>query len=61
MRMHRAFVWPAALALALLFAAPAMAAEGSPTPPPPIDWRDFVDDGGTGDYVVGEEMCARPG
>jgi hypothetical protein len=28
--------------------------------PPPIDWRDFVDDMSDGDHVVGEEMCARP-
>ncbi len=32
-----------------------------PGAPPPIDWRDFVDDMGDGDHVVGEELCAAPG
>ena len=32
-----------------------------PEAPPPIDWRDFVDDMGDGDHVVGEELCAAPG
>ncbi len=32
-----------------------------PEAPPPIDWRDFVDDMKEGDHVVGEELCAAPG
>ena len=32
-----------------------------PEPPPPIDWRDFVDDADmNADHVVGEELCAVP-
>ncbi len=51
--------------LAFLFAAflavsPAVFAGAQPEAPPPIDWRDFVDDMSEGDHVVGEEMCARP-
>jgi hypothetical protein len=38
----------------------ALAAPG-PEAPPPIDWRDFVDDRDEGDHVVGEELCAVPG
>jgi len=32
-----------------------------PEAPPPIDWRDYVDDANGGDHVVGEELCAAPG
>jgi hypothetical protein len=35
-------------------------AEPEPAPPPPIDWRDFVDTDVNGDHVVGEELCAVP-
>ena len=36
-------------------------AAAEPEAPPPIDWRDFVDDRDEGDHVVGEELCALPG
>jgi hypothetical protein len=36
-------------------------AAAEPESPPPIDWRDFVDDRDEGDHVVGEELCALPG
>ncbi len=36
-------------------------AAAEPEAPPPIDWRDFVDDMEEGDHVVGEELCAAPG
>ncbi len=36
-------------------------AAGESEAPPPIDWRDFVDDMEEGDHVVGEELCATPG
>jgi hypothetical protein len=51
---------------AIVFALPgARLATAAPEAPPPIDWRDFVDgmgdDGGQGDHLVGEELCAAPG
>ena len=36
-------------------------AAAEPEAPPPIDWRDFVDDRDEGDHVVGEELCAVSG
>ena len=51
--------------LVAILAAPGASLAGpeSPEPeaPPPIDWRDFVDDMGEGDHVVGEELCAVSG
>ena len=38
-----------------------LAAAAGPETPPPIDWRDLVDDMDEGDHVVGEELCALPG
>jgi hypothetical protein len=50
-----------ALALAWSSASLAGSEPSEPEAPPPIDWRDFVDDKGDGDHVVGEELCAAPG
>ena len=54
-----------AACLVAILAAPGASLAGSESPepeaPPPIDWRDFVDDMGEGDHVVGEELCAVPG
>jgi hypothetical protein len=46
-------------AAGLAWASAAVAGPGTELPAP-IDWRDFVDHGGEGDHVVGEDMCARP-
>ncbi len=50
-------------ALALAGSSASLAGSEPPEPeaPPPIDWRDFVDDMKEGDHVVGEELCAAPG
>jgi len=50
-------------ALALAGSSVSLAGSEPPEPeaPPPIDWRDFVDDMKEGDHVVGEELCAAPG
>jgi len=50
-----------ALALAGSSASLAGAEPPEPEAPPPIDWRDYVDDMKEGDHVVGEELCAAPG
>ena len=53
-------------ALATCFFALALAgssaslAGSEPEAPPPIDWRDYVDDMNEGDHVVGEELCVAP-
>lgn len=50
-------------ALALAGSSASLAGSERPRPeaPPPIDWRDYVDDVNEGDHVVGEELCAAPG
>ncbi len=49
------------LCATMLMATGASVATAGPEAPPPIDWRDFVDDTEEGDHVVGEELCAAPG
>ncbi len=51
----------ACFAVAVLIGSGAVLAAAEPEAPPPIDWRDFVDDMDQGDHVVGEELCAVPG
>lgn len=54
----------AACLLVAILAAPGVGVAGpevpEPVPPPPIDWRDFIDTDMNGDHVVGEELCATP-
>ena len=59
--MIRTTMLAACLSVALLMAHGAALAAAEPETPAPIDWRDFVDDVGEGDHVVGEELCAVPG
>ena len=59
--MIRTAMIAACLSVALLMAHGANLAAAEPETPAPIDWRDFVDDTGEGDHVVGEELCAAPG
>ncbi|MFQ5775722.1 MAG: hypothetical protein ACE5GS_14465 [Kiloniellaceae bacterium] len=58
--MRRCFVLPAVLMAALLVGAAPVSADPPSPLPPGFDWRDLIEDSGTGDHVVGEEMCARP-
>jgi hypothetical protein len=51
----------ACLSTVILVGSGAALAVAEPEVPPPIDWRDFVDDRDDGDHVVGEELCAAPG
>ncbi len=59
--MIRASIPIACLLVAVFALSPAAVAGPDPESPPPIDWRDFVDDMDQGDHVVGEELCAVPG
>ena len=59
--MIRTRVLVACLSLAVFVGSGASLAAAEPEAPPPIDWRDFVDDMDEGDHVVGEELCAGPG
>jgi len=51
----------ACLSTVIFVGSGAALAAAEPEAPPPIDWRDFVDDMDQGDHVVGEELCAVPG
>ncbi len=59
--MSRTQAFAACLAAAVFMGAGAALAAPEPEAPPPIDWRDFVDDMDQGNHVVGEELCAVPG
>ena len=58
--MVRTKVLAACLAVAVFIGSGAALAAAEPEAPAPFDWRDFVDDMGEGDHVVGEELCALP-
>ncbi len=51
----------ACLSAVIFVGSGAALAAAEPETPPPIDWRDFIDDKDEGDHVVGEELCALPG
>ncbi len=59
--MNQTKALAACLAAAVILGTGAALAAAEPEAPPPIDWRDFVDDRDDGDHVVGEELCAAPG
>ncbi len=59
--MIRTTAFLTCLSAAVLLGPGASLAGSEPEAPPPIDWRDLVDDMKEGDHVVGEELCAAPG